>query len=145
MRGNAIAIEFRESRGRARCLAQAPDVRGGEQQPRVSSLAELVHFDESGLELRPFRVIFSLELRQFFGDGRPLGFDLRRLGIELAELLDLDLPFDLQLAQIAEQRAFLRGELVGFAAQRLHALAGARSERFGAGAVVLLLGEHHER
>src|SRR5207247_6193012 len=26
MRGNAIAIEFRESRGRARCLAQAPDV-----------------------------------------------------------------------------------------------------------------------
>ena len=60
------------------------------------------------------------------------------IGIQLPKLLDLDLPLELQLAQIAEQRPFLRRELVGFAMQRLQALAGPRGERLGAGAVVLL-------
>ena len=138
MRRDAIAIELGERGGRARRLPEAADVGGGEQQPRVSRLPELVHFDEPRLEIRPRRVVFPLQLRQSLGDGRPFGLDLRALGIELPKLLDLDLPFELQLAQVAEQRPFLRGELVGFAVQRLHALARAGGERFGAGAVGLL-------
>ena len=139
MRCDAVAIELRQRGSRARRLAEAAHVGGGEQQPRVSRLSELVHFDEPGFEIRTRRDrLRPAASSSCLGDGRQLALDLCGVGVELPKLFDLDLPLELQFAQIAEQRPFLRGELIGFPVQRLHALARPRGERLGAGAVVLL-------
>ena len=49
----------------------------------------------------------------------------------MLELLALELPLDLELAEVAEQRALLGREAIGFALQRLQPLGRAPRERLG--------------
>ncbi len=67
--------------------------------------------------------------------GGHLGLHLLQLRIGLPILLGLDLAVEFELAQIAEERAFLRRELIGFALQGLDALCRARGERLGPRAI----------
>jgi hypothetical protein len=59
------------------------------------------------------------------------------MGVDLLDLFRLELPLDLQLAQVAEQRALVRGQAIGLFLQCLQAIAGTARQRFGARAVGL--------
>ena len=65
------------------------------------------------------------------GGRRQLGLDLRGVGGQPLQLFRTELALDLQLPQLAEQRAFLRGEPIGFALEGLQPLgrAPARAPR----------------
>ncbi len=51
------------------------------------------------------------------------------------QLFGAELPFDLELAQLAEEGAFFRGETIGFTLQRLQPLGRPPRERLGARAL----------
>ena len=60
---------------------------------------------------------------------------LRDRGIRRLHLLDREVPLDLELAEIAEQRAGLRGEPLSLRLQRADAIVHPPRERIGRGAV----------
>ena len=131
VRRDAIAIELGERGDGAGGLAEAAQVGGGEQEPEVARLAELVDLDQPLLqlgELGPRRGLKRVHARR---GPVELGLDLRGVGVESLELLGLELALDLEPAEVAEQRALLGREAVGFALQRLEAFAGAPRERLG--------------
>ena len=85
MRRHAIAIELRQCGSRPRRLAEAAHVGRGKQQPRVSSLSELVHLDQPGFEIRTRRDDFGLQRRELPVGFRQLALDLGGIGIQHAE------------------------------------------------------------
>ena len=133
----------RRDRGRAwrarasvlRRLADLPHVGRREQQPQIAALAELVDVDEPRSQFGPAGRFLALELARSLFVRRQLRRDLRPVGRDLPQFLGFDLPIDLQLAQVAEQRPLLRGERVRFALQRLQTLGRAPRQRLGARAV----------
>jgi len=54
-----------------------------------------------------------------FRDAGQFSFQLRGVAIELLQLLGLDLSFELELPQIADERPFVGSEAVRFPLQRL--------------------------
>jgi hypothetical protein len=150
MRCDAIAIELRQ-RGSGTCrLPETAHVGRGKKQPRVPGLSELVHLDEPGFEIRARRDDVGLQLRELRSGFGQLALDLCGLHVQLPKFFRLDLPLELELAQIAKQGSFLRRELIGFAMQGLHAIARPRGERLSACTIVLPRGNsdrerHHDQ
>ena len=122
--GDAIAIELGERGDRARRLAEAPQVGRREQQAQIARLAELVDLDEprrsSGAAARA-DACSVVHPRRWSASSSVC--TCAASASTLLELLGLDLPLDLELAQVAEQRALLatRGDRL-----RAAAPAGAR-------------------
>ena len=86
-------------------------------------------------ELRTAGRFLRLELACPLRVGLELAGHLRLLLLDLPQFLGLDLPIDFELAQIAEQRPLVGGQLVSFTLERLKALGrrGATGLRCGSG------------
>jgi hypothetical protein len=148
VRRDAVAIELREHADGARRLSDAPQIRGGEEHAQVARLAQLVQLDDARAQLGTRRLLGLLQRRHARGCRPEVGGDLRRVGVDLLQLLRLQLALDLELPQVAKDGALLRREAVGFALQRLQPLARTRGQRRGPRAVGLLRQErrrtHHD-
>jgi hypothetical protein len=138
VRRDALAILRRQRGHHARGLPKPGQIRGREQQPHVASASELVQADEPRAQLRARGVLFVLERLNLLIDRVEL---LRRGGdllVGAPQFFGFDLAVELQLAQVAEERALLRREPVGFVVQRLQPVGRAARERFGLRAVRFL-------
>ena len=141
VRRDAIAIELGERGDRPRRLAEAPQIRRRQQQPEVARLAELVDFDEARAAARAARrasdCLQRVHPRACLVE---LSLDLRGVGVDPLQLLALDLPLDLELAQIADAACAPRRQSIGFALQRLQPFGRAPRERLGPRALGQRLG-----
>ena len=145
-----IAIELRQSGNHARGASKLPHVCGRQQQPQIAGAAELVDLHQPRAQVGALGEILALELVDPVSGRGELGGDFGGGGAGPAKLLSLDLPLDLERAEIVQERALLGRQLVGLALQRLLPLGGAPGERFGAGAVRWLAvrnrrGQHNDR
>ena len=146
-RGHAIGVQLRQRAQDARGLSDLADVGGGQQEPEVTALSHLVDVDEPGAQLRAARGFLLLEVVHPLPVRGELAGNLRAVRGELPELFGLDLTIDFQLSQIAEQRALVGRETVGFLLQRLQPIGRALRQRLGARAVgrLRLQRERHDR
>ena len=134
-RGDAVGVELRQRAQNARGLADLADVGGGQQELEVAALAHLVDVDEPGAKLGAARGFLLLEVVHPLPVRGELAGNLRAVRRELPELFGLDLTIDFQLSQIAEQRALVGRQTVGFLLQRLQPIGRALRQRLGARAV----------
>ncbi len=132
VRQNPLAVPALDGGDKARGLGHLPCIGGRHEQPQVASLAEFVQIDEAGLDRRPLRDVFGLEASHFGIERAELGRSRRDVRLDAPELFSLDLAIDLELAEIAEQRARLGRESVGLLLQHAQAVAGPLRARFGA-------------
>ena len=139
VRGEAVAVASSQRRDHPRGRPETPRVRNGEHHPEIAALAELVQFREPRAQFRPFRLLLLLEPPDFRVDRRQLRGRLPGLRIALAQFHRPDLPCELELAQIAKQRALFRGQTIRLVMQRLETFGRARRERLGTRAIRELL------
>ena len=109
MRGDPLAIAPGDRGHHARRLAELPHVGRRQQQPEIAALSQLVELDEPRLQLGRARACSCcLEPRDFRVE-RPSSAATRvGVGFGLPQLLVLDLPLELEPAQVAEQRPLFR-------------------------------------
>ena len=137
MRRHPIAVAPRDRGDHARGLSDIAGFGRRQEQPDVAALSKLVQLDEPGTERGTLGLLLRVEARQLFVEPGEVGGCALFVGLRLAELFVLDLTFQLQAAQVPEQRARLRGEPVRFLVQRLEPFAGRCGERLGTRAIVL--------
>ena len=134
----AVAITFRERRDRARRVTHAAHVGGGQQQPQISPLSQLVQLDNSRAELGPLGRVARVEPPDLGVCLGELGGERRRFRIDLLQFFRFDLSVELEPTEIPDERAFFGRKPIGFRMQRLKPLGGAARERFRYAAVGLL-------
>ena len=107
VRRDAIAIEFGQRGDGARRLTEALQIRGRQQQAEVARLAQLVDLDQPLLQLGQFGARRFLEPIHARARLVELALQLGGIGVDPLQLFRLQLTLDLQLAQVAEQRALV--------------------------------------
>ena len=141
---DAVAIELGQDGQNAGRLSNLTNIRRGEKQAQIASLAQLVDVDQPRAQLRTARRFLLLEVLHPPAVRRQLGGDLRAVRDDLPKLLRLDLALDLELPQVAEQRAFFSCQAVGFLPEHLEPVGGALRQRLGS-RPVRRLGQQDER
>ncbi len=134
-RGDAVGIELRQRAQNARRLTDLADIGGGQQELEVAALAHFVDIDEPGAKLGPACGFLLLEVVHPLPVRGELAGNLRAVRRKLPELFGLDLTIDFQLSQIAQQRAFVCRQPVGFLLQGLQSIGRALRQRLRARAL----------
>jgi len=135
---DSIAVHLCQDAQNARRLAHLPEIRSGKEEPQVAALSQLVDVDQPGAQLGAARRFLLLEVLHPLAVPRQLGGDLCAVGHDLAHFLGLDLALDLKLPKVAEQRALLSGQPVGFLLECLQPFGRALGEGLRARAVCRL-------
>jgi putative Holliday junction resolvase len=135
---DAIVIAFRKHRHHARPLNNLARIGEREEQPHVPRLPKLVQLRQACLKLRTLGPVAFFEVRDFRVDLVERRGGLFQLVIGAFEFRFFDLPLQFEAAKVAEQRAFLRCEAIGFFVQDAETLGRACRERFGPGLIGLL-------
>src|SRR5207248_3512154 len=135
---DAPAIELRQRRDRARRLTDGAEVGGRQQQAQVAALSQLVDFDQPRAKARTLGQVALFELAHALAGARELGGDALQQPVDLYVLLRFDLPFNFELAQIADERLLFGREQIRFALQRLQPLGRAARKRLSPRALGLL-------
>src|SRR4029079_11503138 len=114
-------------------------------QADVAAATELVDLDEPRAQVGALGQILLFQRRDLpAGIGHRLLHRLD-LAIGVVQRIGLQLAVDLELAEVAEERALLRGELIGLALEGLQPRRRARRLRFGARPLRLRRGDRGEQ
>jgi hypothetical protein len=109
-----------------------------QQQPEIRIRSELVEIDDPRAEVRTLRGVVVFERRRPRRCLLELALHVRDVGVDLFQLLGIELPFDFELPEIAEDSALFARQAISFALQRLQPLRRTPRECLRACAIGLL-------